>query len=53
MHEKDLSTLMLIYFCMHLIEWLASLLLFFQNILFSSFQALHVSPVVQYERCDA
>jgi hypothetical protein len=44
---------MLIYFCMHLIELLASLLLFFQNILFSSFQALHVSPVAPYGCCDA
>jgi hypothetical protein len=46
MHEKDWIILMLIYFCMHLIELLASLLLFFQSNLFSSFQALHVSPVV-------
>jgi hypothetical protein len=53
MHEKDWSILVLSYFCMHLIELLASLLLFFQSNLFSNFQALHVGPVVQYGCCDA
>jgi hypothetical protein len=48
MHEKDWSNLMTIYFCMRLICLLASLLLFFQSNLFSSFQALHVGLVVQY-----
>jgi hypothetical protein len=43
---------MLNYFCMHLICLQASLF-FFQSILFSSFQALHVSPVLQYVCGDA
>jgi hypothetical protein len=38
---------------MHLIELQASFLLFFPSNLFSSFQALHVKPVVQYGCCDA
>jgi hypothetical protein len=48
MYEEDWSILMHNYFCMHLNCLLASLFIFFQSILFSSFRALHVSPMLQY-----